>query len=280
MSAVSAEDRPCRESTLAAYRRGVERAVEAMRARLELSMSVDELAVAAHMSRFHFVRVFSRITGVSPLRFLAAIRIQEAKRLLLKTDLRVTDVALRSGYSSLGSFSSTFTDFVGYSPAYFRSLSKPLLQTRISTLKPTPGRHVFRAGRLFQGALTSPVIPAATALAVFSTAVPKSRPIACDWAFGTSRFSFFGPGARGRYLFAVGLLPDATVEDALLQAQERVRVGGARLTAGSRDDLLISLRPISPIEPPVLLAFPLGILDKRPTQSEQSGRSKLETAES
>ena len=78
------------------------------------------MARAAMFSKFHFSRIFRRVTGVSPGRFLSAIRLQEAKHLLVSTTLNVADISLRVGYNSVGTFSSRFTRSVGMSPTAYR----------------------------------------------------------------------------------------------------------------------------------------------------------------
>src|SRR5437660_11978338 len=60
--------------------RAVLRAIDAMRERLGEPLTVDDLARAAMFSKFHFTRLFQRLTGVSPGRFLSALRLQKAKQ--------------------------------------------------------------------------------------------------------------------------------------------------------------------------------------------------------
>ena len=100
--------------------RAVERAVRTMHDRLGDPVTIDDLARAALFSKFHFVRIFQRTTGVSPGRFMSAIRLQRAKELLISTSLRVADISALVGYSSVGTFSSRFNGAVGLSPAAFR----------------------------------------------------------------------------------------------------------------------------------------------------------------
>jgi len=85
-------------------------------------LSLSDIAKSAILSRFHFCRVFTEATGVSPGRYLSAVRIYQAKRLLVSTSLSVTDISLAIGYSSLGSFTNRFTDSVGASPTRFRRM--------------------------------------------------------------------------------------------------------------------------------------------------------------
>jgi AraC family transcriptional regulator len=85
-------------------------------------LSLSDIAKSAILSRFHFCRVFRDATGVSPGRFLSAVRIYQAKRLLVSTSLSVTDISLAVGYNSLGSFTNRFTESVGASPTRFRRM--------------------------------------------------------------------------------------------------------------------------------------------------------------
>ena len=85
-------------------------------------LSLSDIAKSAILSRFHFCRVFTEATGVSPGRYLSAVRIYQAKRLLVSTSLSVTDISLAIGYNSLGSFTNRFTESVGASPTRFRRM--------------------------------------------------------------------------------------------------------------------------------------------------------------
>lgn len=105
----------------------VERAIDTMRSNLSEQLTVDDMARAAMFSKFHFTRIFQRVTGISPGRFLSAIRLQEAKRLLTTTRLNVTDISLRVGYNSVGTFSTRFTKSVGLPPTTYRRMGASLL---------------------------------------------------------------------------------------------------------------------------------------------------------
>ncbi|HKB29410.1 MAG TPA: helix-turn-helix transcriptional regulator [Streptosporangiaceae bacterium] len=102
----------------------VERAIGSIWERYREPLSLTDIAKSAILSRFHFSRVFREVTGLSPGRYLSAVRIYEAKRLLVSTSLSVTDISFEVGYNSLGSFTNRFTESVGISPARFRRMSK------------------------------------------------------------------------------------------------------------------------------------------------------------
>lgn len=103
-------------------RHAVTRAIVAMQENLGEHLTIDDLARSAMFSKFHFTRVFQRATGLSPGRFLAALRLAEAKRLLVTTPISVADISHQVGYNSVGTFSTRFRGSVGFSPAHYRSL--------------------------------------------------------------------------------------------------------------------------------------------------------------
>jgi len=107
-----------------------------MRADLGRARPLDELARSARLSPFHFHRVFREITAVTPARFLAALRIAEARRLLVYTTMTVGEVSWRVGYESLGTFTTLFGALLGVSPARFRRLMRALYDKPVAALLP------------------------------------------------------------------------------------------------------------------------------------------------
>ena len=83
-------------------------------------LDVEELARGAHMSAGHFSRQFRLAYGESPYGYLMTRRIERAMALLRLGDLSVTDVCFAVGCSSLGTFSTRFTELVGVSPSVYR----------------------------------------------------------------------------------------------------------------------------------------------------------------
>src|SRR5262245_51420880 len=100
----------------------VRRVIKAMLENLDDDLTIDDMARIAMFSKFHFSRMFQRVTGVSPGRFLSALRLQRAKQLLLSTSFNIADISHRVGYTSVGTFSSRFTRSVGISPIAYRRL--------------------------------------------------------------------------------------------------------------------------------------------------------------
>ncbi|MEU3256064.1 AraC family transcriptional regulator [Streptomyces sp. NPDC006997] len=107
----------------------VRHTVTLIRERFGEPLTLDDLARHVMVSKYHLLRVFTRVTGVTPGRFLTAVRLQEAQRLLLSTPLTVADISARVGYSSTGSFTRRFTELVGLSPTQYRRLSLTSVRT-------------------------------------------------------------------------------------------------------------------------------------------------------
>ena len=83
-------------------------------------LDVEALARGAHMSAGHLSRQFRLAYGESPYSYLMTRRIERAMALLRRGDLSVTDVCFAVGCSSLGTFSTRFTELVGLSPSTYR----------------------------------------------------------------------------------------------------------------------------------------------------------------
>jgi AraC-like DNA-binding protein len=86
-------------------------------------LDVEALARGAHMSAGHLSREFKAAYGESPYSYLMTRRIERAMALLRRGDLSVTDVCFAVGCSSLGTFSTRFTELVGMPPSTYRSVA-------------------------------------------------------------------------------------------------------------------------------------------------------------
>ncbi|HLG73592.1 MAG TPA: helix-turn-helix transcriptional regulator [Chloroflexota bacterium] len=97
------------------------RAKDQMDREFDQPLDVPALARSAAMSTAHFSRSFKAAFGESPYSYLMTRRIERAKALLRRGDMSVTDTCFAVGCTSLGSFSSRFTELVGVSPSAYRA---------------------------------------------------------------------------------------------------------------------------------------------------------------
>ena len=108
-----------RESTTRLHHESVKRAITAMRCGIDQPLSLRSLARIGFASPYHFTRTFRSVTGLPPLHFLSALRLDVARTLLLHTRRKVIDICYDVGYSSVGTFTRRFTGCFGVSPQHF-----------------------------------------------------------------------------------------------------------------------------------------------------------------
>lgn len=83
-------------------------------------ISLDELCKRFNCGKFNLLRQFKQYTGVSPINYLIALRIQKAKELMISTDLPLVQIALESGFYDQSHFSNCFVKLVGLTPGEYR----------------------------------------------------------------------------------------------------------------------------------------------------------------
>ena len=109
-----------RSAAVEARNRWMLRARDAIDREYAQPLDIRALARVAAVSEAHFIRTFRATFGETPHRYLQRRRVERAMAMLRTTDRSVTDICMSVGFSSLGTFSRTFRDIVGQSPAAFR----------------------------------------------------------------------------------------------------------------------------------------------------------------
>lgn len=85
------------------------------------SISVEDLAAEAGLSTSHFAHIFKQTIGSSPMQFVTAYRVEQAKKRLAQRDTPLIDIALRCGFSDQAHFSRQFKQSEGVSPSRYRA---------------------------------------------------------------------------------------------------------------------------------------------------------------
>jgi AraC-like DNA-binding protein len=115
-------------------------------------LDVEALARGAYMSAGHLSRQFRAAFGESPYSYLMTRRIERAMALLRRGDRNVTEVCFEVGCSSLGSFSTRFTELVGISPSAYRRQETGAM----AGIPPCVAKQVTRPIRNREGPVTEP----------------------------------------------------------------------------------------------------------------------------
>lgn len=98
----------------------VTKTVRSIQRRTDESCSLSSLAGEAGLSPYHFLRVFERLTGVTPHQYVLRARLREAAFRLASTRSRILDIALDSGFGDVSNFNRAFRAEFGFSPRRFR----------------------------------------------------------------------------------------------------------------------------------------------------------------
>jgi len=84
-------------------------------------VALRAVATNVHMSYFHFSRAFKQSMGMTATNYIAERRIERAKKMLEETEMPISEIALRSGFSSQSHFTTAFRRLAGATPKAFRS---------------------------------------------------------------------------------------------------------------------------------------------------------------
>lgn len=155
-------------------------ALELARSDAVVGLRVADLADAVGYSPHHFSRLFSVSMGISPAQYVAALRIDAAKRALLCGSDPVIDIATAVGFASLSSFTRRFRDAVGLPPAKLRHLADDVAATTLSPFTLVErGHHAVRIRLEFPEGFPAhrePGVPQATWVGWFPQPYPMGLP--------------------------------------------------------------------------------------------------------
>ena len=251
--------RPYGAQTQADHKHAVATVIGQMRADVGYPFTLDTFAEMANYSPFHFARMFRNAVGIPPGEFLAAIRFERAKELILRTDASITDICFDVGFSSLGTFSSRFKHLVGVSPNDLRTIPEWLADRLPGLTHPEPPKP-FGIGVSMGGEVTSSVpVAGHLYIGLFPAAIPQSMPVSGTRTSGPGPFTLHDI-PPGKYRLMAALFPRS--DDPLVHL-----LPGASLLVGidprpvvaipdaAPPRLHIELRPLSPTDPPILTAL-------------------------
>jgi AraC-like DNA-binding protein len=266
-----------KQDTEESYRKSIQAVIEVMRKDPSAPLDLRAMSQIACLSPFHFLRVFEELTSITPLRFLSALRVELAKRLLLETALPVITISYDVGYNSQGTFTRLFTDLVGASPTSFRRLQEEM---NGSSFEGLIADYLQRQIRWRSAATVSGTVHAPTEfrglifLGLFSSHIPKQKPIAGTLLSRQGPFVLSLDRATPHgSLMAAGFPQSSSVIDYLLPPMADLLVGSLPFSCADRisnaaTSVELTLRPAGPLDPPILIALPLLLLSDSPSFSK------------
>jgi AraC family transcriptional regulator len=239
------------------YRGAVEHVIREVLDRLDERLPLEKLAALVHFSPYHFHRIFRRVTGLPPGRFFGAHRIEAAKRLLLTSNLTVSEVCLEVGYRSVGTFASQFSRLVGFSPRAFRELAladDSFAAAGLEPPTPSPGSQVAVKGRLELDRGTRERL---VAIGLFRVPLAAGPPVARAVAAAPGRYEVRVDRSGSFHVVAFSVEPAADRRALLLHGCD-LRVAKSRgavpLRAGAPPgEIDLVLRPRRLVDPPILV---------------------------
>jgi AraC family transcriptional regulator len=253
-----------RPQTIEFHRGAVGKIIQLMRQDPGASLDWNELSRIACISRFHFLRIFQELTNTSPHRFLVALRIESAKRLLFESALSVADIGVRAGYSSAGTFVRIFKSLVGLTPGRLRQFRQELPASELQNLlvnspypvSERPPSHYqvdLRAESPFAGMVC---------FGAFNSAALFDHPVhgAVVQQTSTTQLGLPSP-LPGNQVCGVGFVNPGDASAFFLPGHDSVLLGSATVgnshSIEGTQSVVVNLRRPSLFEPPVLVCLPL-----------------------
>jgi AraC family transcriptional regulator len=223
------------------------RVIALMRRRCDEPVSLTEMASEACLSRFHFVRVFERHTGISPIKFHSLLRFAEARDRIISTKTSVTDICYDLGFRSLSTFVNQFTHLMGVSPGQLRHVQKASVLPKKDD---TNGNSVSMSS--IKGNILAPsdVSVGVIFVGLFKDPFPSNVPTRCAILNGSCNF-FIHHIPRGTYYCLCcaprssdGMLVGKSNTKIVIENQQEIPIGELALRKHSPNDAPVLFNPL------------------------------------
>ncbi len=140
MAAVATERRKLRPD----IERRLNRARDFIEDSYDRPIRLDDMAASAFMSSAHFLRQFKQQFDITPYQYLTECRLRAAQKLLVDTNIAITDIVFASGFGNRSAFSRLFKERCGLSPLEFRRRYRAKARVRAES-----GRGAYRSDSAF-----------------------------------------------------------------------------------------------------------------------------------
>ena len=234
----------------------VERAIRVMRDHLNEPLTLQDMADVACLSPHHFHRMFHRIIGIPPGEFLTALRLDAAKRLLLTTSMRVTDICFEVGYSSLGSFTTRFTELVGLAPRRLRQQVEHFALPPLDAFRPQNFVlcHFPLNGCFYGRVRCTEIFAGVIYVGLFPRPIPQGKPVRWMCLTKPGPYMFTHVPDESYYVLAVAF-PASDSPQAYLLPGQGVLLGMSSSGLAGQQDIVLHFPRLT--DPPIVSVLPL-----------------------
>ncbi|SFL35132.1 AraC-type DNA-binding protein [Gracilibacillus orientalis] len=240
----------------------IEAAITYIKLNLHEEITLHQVANHVAYSPYHFSRIFKDQIGIPPHYYLAALRLQRAKELLIQTNLPIRDIGMEIGQQSLGTFTTRFTQKVGVSPSVFRHSTTDVtqhlqqIQCKNDITLNACNRNTIQAVR---GKITSPYpINGIILVGLFSKPIPEGLPLYGTILESEGEFVFKNVKAGTYYLLATTVNMGMNSSEILLtESTLRAKLKQPIIVQPHQESpqLNVTLRPPLIDDPPVLISI-------------------------
>ncbi|GIN62183.1 AraC family transcriptional regulator [Robertmurraya siralis] len=238
-------------------------------------LTIEEVAGHFGYSKYHFSREFKRLTGFSAADYLSSIKIERAKQELLKQNFSVTDSSFDAGFSSLGTFSTTFAKKTGLSPREYKKQVESLygITKEYERKSPCTLHYYSEEKNTEKNNQLSLTIhypenyeSSITFAGLFRSPIPNHKPIVGTALAQTNRHTFTHIPDGDYYLLVCSIektmnpLRYFVLNECLRGKVEEV----LHFPSSEHSHVEVHLRPPLPEDPPILINLPKLLADSFP----------------
>lgn len=250
----------------------IPRILSYMKVSLTEESTIEEVAQHFGYSKFHFSREFKRHTGFSAADYLSSLKIERAKQELLRDDHSITEAGFDAGYSSIGTFSTTFTKKTGLSPREYKRQVENLFDLTKEYEKTSPEDLQYNSAFEPKSTVNNCSIsinypegyqPGITFVGLFFSPIPNHKPVVGTALTRKTNYQFKNIPDGSYYILACSIEKAFNplryfVLDDCLRGRKKEKI---HFPTDSNKEFIVSLREALPEDPPILINLPSLLAD-------------------
>lgn len=222
------------------------RTINYMRSHCDESISLYELSKIACISRFHFIRVFKKYTGITPSKFHSLVRFSEAMNQIITTKKNISTICHDVGFESVGTFTNEFTKLTGISPEKIRNRKNNPIKPQIESSYVVDSIYIH-----VDIACATKLTGINIYTGLFKTEIPSGIPEFCSVSECNSVISINVTKCGLYFMYSCAFIPDSGIFVGINDSPIRIENLTTDIFLGT-----ISLRPYNSEDLPILVVDP------------------------